>query len=60
MTRDCTIFILDEAAKRQTVRRTDHGAMAETRKAKNGNQPTVLAVECEMLLLTRKIEVKYE
>jgi hypothetical protein len=28
--------------------------------AKNGNQPTMLAVKSEMLLLTRKIEVKNE
>jgi hypothetical protein len=34
--------------------------MAETRKAKNGNQPTMLAAKSKMLLLTRKIEMKNE
>jgi len=34
--------------------------MAENRNAKIGNQPTMLAVTSEMLLLTRKIEVKNE
>jgi hypothetical protein len=52
--------MLDETVKRETVRRTGHGAMAEKTKAKNGNQPTMLAVKSEMLLLTREIEVKNE
>jgi len=52
--------MLDEAVKRQAVRRTGHGAMAEKRNAKNGYQPTLLTVKSEMLLLTRKIEVKNE
>jgi hypothetical protein len=36
------------------------GPMAEMRNAGNGNQPTMLAVKSEILLLTRKIEVKNE
>jgi len=52
--------MLDEAVKRQPLRWTGHGPMAENRNAIIGNQPTMLAVTSEMLLLTTKIEVKNE
>jgi len=52
--------MLDEAVKRETLRWTGHGPKAENRNAKIENQTTMLAVTIEMLLLTRKIEVKNE
>jgi len=60
MTSYSTIFMLEKTVKRETLRWTCHGPMAEKRNSKNGNQPTMLAMKSEMLLLTRKIEVKNE
>jgi hypothetical protein len=59
ITSDFTFCTLEEAVKRMTVRWTGQGHMAEKRNAKNGNQPIMLVVKFETLLLTRKIEESY-
>jgi hypothetical protein len=60
ITSHSTFCTIDDADKRTTIRWTGQGPMVEKRNAKNGNQPIMLVLKSETLLLTRKIEQQNE